>query len=201
MMDNRQTRQINEAARTFAEAVQESLQIASQRSEEARERTNRLTRSFFESVASELRTEAESNRAASERLVEQSRKQQEAFRTMTEESVALYRNFLNSVAAYHQMNVERAQGNVQASARTATEATERTTSAVQEATDRTAASVQSAAEGDSGVPIEGYDELNVGEIASRLDGLSEDELRRVREYEAQNKNRRTLLDQVDQKLS
>lgn len=55
MMDNRQTRQINEAARTFAEAVQESLQIASQRSEEARERTNRLTRSFFESVASELR--------------------------------------------------------------------------------------------------------------------------------------------------
>lgn len=201
MMDNRQTRQINEAARTFAEAVQESLQIASQRSEEARERTNRLTRSFFESVASELRAEAESNRAASERLVEQSRKQQEAFRTMTEESVALYRNFLNSVAAYHQMNVERAQGNIQAGARTATEATERTTSAVQEATDRTAASVQSTAEGDSGVPIEGYDELNVGEISSRLDGLSEDELRRVREFEAQNKNRRTLLDQVDQKLS
>ncbi len=200
MMDNQQTRQINEAARTFAEAVQESLQIASQRSEEARERTNRLTRSFFESVANELQAEVESNRAASQRLVEQSRRQQEAFRQMTEESMALYRNFLNSVAAYYQMNAERAQGNVRAGTRAATEATERTTSAVQDTTERAASSAQAATEGRSEVPIEGYDELNVGQISSRLDGLSDEELRRVREYEVQNKNRRTLLDQIDQKL-
>ena len=29
-------------------------------------------------------------------------------------------------------------------------------------------------------PIEGYDEMNVGEVSERLDGLSVDELRRVR---------------------
>lgn len=106
MMDNRQARQINEAARAFAEAVQESFRIASERSEEAQERANRLTRSFFESVASELQAETERNRAASQQLAEQSKKQQEAFRRMSEESMGLYRDFLGSVSAYYQANME-----------------------------------------------------------------------------------------------
>lgn len=201
VMNNQQMRQINEAARTFAEAVRESFRITSERSEEAQERANRLTRSFFESVTSELQAEARRNQAASQQLAEQSKRQQEAFRRMTEESMALYRDFLGSVSAYYQANMERAQGNVQSGARTATQATERTASSVQNTTERTATSVQAAAEEHPGVPIEGYDELNVGQVASRLDGLSEAELQRVREYEVQNKNRQTLLDQIDQKMT
>lgn len=66
--------------------------------------------------------------------------------------------------------------------------------------DTTADATQSAAESATGEPpIEGYDELNVGEVTSRLDGLSEAELRRVRDYESRNKNRQTILDQVDRK--
>jgi hypothetical protein len=49
------------------------------------------------------------------------------------------------------------------------------------------------------VSIEGYDELNVGEITEQLDNLSTDELRRVREYEKRNKNRETLIEQIDRK--
>ena len=200
MMDNRQARQINDAARAFAEAVQESFRIASERSEEAQERANRLTRSFFESVASELQATTERNRAASQQLAEQSKKQQEAFRRMSEESMGLYRDFLGSVSAYYRANMEQARQNVQEGARTATQASERTASSVQDATERTATSVRAAAEGHPGVPIEGYDELNVKEVASRLDGLSDPELQRVREYEIRNKNRQTLLDQIDQQL-
>ncbi len=188
-MDSKQTRQINEAARAFAEAVQESFRIASGRTEEAQERANRLTRSFFESVTSELQAGAGRSRTASQQLMEQSRKQQEAFWQMSEESMALYRDFLGSVSAFYRANTEQARRSVQAGARTATRSTE-----------ETATQVQAAAEGHLGVPIEGYDELNVKEAARRLDGLSETELRRVREYEARNKNRRTLLDQIDQKL-
>jgi hypothetical protein len=52
----------------------------------------------------------------------------------------------------------------------------------------------------NGFPIAGYDELNVKEIADRLDGMSAVEIRKVREYEKQNKNRETLIEQFDRKI-
>jgi membrane-bound lytic murein transglycosylase len=49
-------------------------------------------------------------------------------------------------------------------------------------------------------PIEGYDELAVEEISGRLGGLSTEELRMVRDYEERNKNRGTILEQLDRKI-
>jgi hypothetical protein len=51
-----------------------------------------------------------------------------------------------------------------------------------------------------GFPIVGYDELNVAEISERLDGLTAAQVREVREYEKRNKNRDTLIEQLDRKL-
>jgi hypothetical protein len=51
-----------------------------------------------------------------------------------------------------------------------------------------------------GFPIPGYDELNVGEISGLLDGLTAAQIREVREYEKRNKNRETLIEQLDRKL-
>jgi hypothetical protein len=51
------------------------------------------------------------------------------------------------------------------------------------------------------VPIQDYDNLNVGEIVEQLDNLSADELQKVRAYEEQNKNRDTLLEQIDRKIN
>ena len=49
-------------------------------------------------------------------------------------------------------------------------------------------------------PIAGYDEMNVGEISEQLDGLSVDELQTVRDYEKRNKDRDTLIEQIDRKM-
>ena len=49
-------------------------------------------------------------------------------------------------------------------------------------------------------PIEGYDELTVEEVSGRLGGLSAEELRVVRDYEERNKNRDTILEQLDRKI-
>ena len=51
------------------------------------------------------------------------------------------------------------------------------------------------------VPIEGYDEMNVSEVAQQLDSLSADELQRVRDYERRNKNRETLLGHIDNRIN
>jgi predicted solute-binding protein len=50
---------------------------------------------------------------------------------------------------------------------------------------------------DARFPIEGYEELTVEEVTSRLGSLSAEDLREVRDYEERNKNRETILEQLD----
>jgi hypothetical protein len=50
------------------------------------------------------------------------------------------------------------------------------------------------------LPIEGYHELTVEEVSGRLSELSAEELRVVRDYEERNKNRDTILEQLDRKI-
>ena len=47
------------------------------------------------------------------------------------------------------------------------------------------------------LPIATYDSLTVDEIAGRLEGLSESALKTLRRYEADTKNRSTVLDKID----
>lgn len=49
-------------------------------------------------------------------------------------------------------------------------------------------------------PIKDYDKLNVGDISKRIDKLSAEEIRTVRDYEERHKNRETLIEQFDRKL-
>ena len=53
---------------------------------------------------------------------------------------------------------------------------------------------------DAQFPIESYDELNVEEIIARLGSLSAEDLREVRDYEERNKNRETVLEQLDRRI-
>jgi hypothetical protein len=110
-VDNQQAKRVNEAAQKFAEAVRESMQTVSNRSAEAQERSRALTQDFFESVIHELEAQAQSGQQMSDELMEQSRRQQEAFQQLSEESMNAYREFLGSMFSYYQMNMERAQKN------------------------------------------------------------------------------------------
>jgi hypothetical protein len=49
-------------------------------------------------------------------------------------------------------------------------------------------------------PIDGYDDLTAAQLIERVKGLATDELRRVREYERRNANRKTVLSALDQRL-
>ena len=54
--------------------------------------------------------------------------------------------------------------------------------------------------GEDEFPIDDYDELTAAQIVSRLDALETPDLRRVRDYERRNANRKTVLNAVDAKL-
>jgi polyhydroxyalkanoate synthesis regulator phasin len=50
-------------------------------------------------------------------------------------------------------------------------------------------------------PVLGYDDLTAAQVQGRLDGLTAAELRKVRDYERRNANRKSVLDAVESKLS
>src|SRR5215210_9257881 len=52
----------------------------------------------------------------------------------------------------------------------------------------------------SGFPIAGYDDLTAAEVGERLGSLSAPELRKVRDYERRNANRKSVLQNIERKL-
>src|SRR5829696_329086 len=108
-MDEKQQKQINEAADRFAEAIKESYQALTERGVSAQELNAQLTQEFFNGVINNLRTQAESNQALAEDLIEQQRKQQEASQTLTQESVNAYMDFLNSMFSYYRGSLDQVQ--------------------------------------------------------------------------------------------
>ena len=53
----------------------------------------------------------------------------------------------------------------------------------------------------SGPPLEDYDDLTAAQITSRLGDLTPAQLRRVRDHERRNANRKSVLQAVDRKLA
>jgi len=109
IMDEKQQNQVNEAAEKFADALKQSYQSLADRSVSAQELNAQLTQDFFNGVINNLRTQAESNRALSEDLIEQQRKQQEASQALAQESANAYMDFLNSMFSYYRGNLDEAQ--------------------------------------------------------------------------------------------
>ena len=108
-MDEKQKRQINEAAEKFADALKESYQSIAERSVSAQELNAQVTQDFFNGVINNLRTQADNNRALSEDLIEQQRKQQEASRALARESGNAYMEFRKSMFSYYRANMDEVQ--------------------------------------------------------------------------------------------
>ena len=50
------------------------------------------------------------------------------------------------------------------------------------------------------MPLKNYDDLSVGEIEKKIQGLSKDDIEAVRDYEKNNQNRKTLLETLDARV-
>jgi copper ion binding protein len=143
--------------------------------------------------------------AASEQLADQARRQQEAGQAFAQESVKAYMDFLDTAFSQYREGTQRAAGSAQEGARAGAQAVadvvDIAAGATQDTADIAAGATRATAQIAAGQPpIDGYDEMNVEEVTSRLDGLSEAELMRVRTYEQGNKNRETLITQIDRRL-
>jgi polyhydroxyalkanoate synthesis regulator phasin len=109
IVDSKQQKQINEAAEKFAEAVRESYQSVADRAVDAQEMNAQLTQSFFNGVINNLQSQAEANRSLAQDLVEHQQKQREATQAMFQQSMNAYTEFLSSMFAYTERNLDRAK--------------------------------------------------------------------------------------------
>jgi hypothetical protein len=72
--------------------------------------------------------------------------------------------------------------------------------AISAPTDRVIKEVRRVTGADGEFPIADYDDLTAAQIVSQLSGLEATDLRRVRDYERRNANRKTVLAALDGRL-
>ena len=207
MTDPGRARDLNEAARRFAETLADSYGLVYQQAERSAERQQERAREFSELVASNLREQTEASRANAQTLSEQAERQREAGEDLARESVEAYAEFLDDAFSRYRSSTERAAQSVQegamAGGRTAAGLVGAATGAAADITGRAAGAAASGAEQAAeavAFPIEGYDEMNVEEISGRLGDLSVEELQVVRDYEELHEGRTTLLERMDRKI-
>jgi signal transduction histidine kinase len=168
---------------------------------------------------------AESARAewlsAMQSLAEQIQKQQQTSQQMTQELMNTYMQLLNTPGSYLSGQAEQQQQTFQQTAQQWMEQAQQQRQTFQQQAQEQQQSFQQmtqeflgsysqlfniplsyAQQGlrDAQFPIEGYDELTVEEVSARLDALSTEDLRKVRDYEERNKNRETVLEQLDRRI-
>jgi hypothetical protein len=164
--------------------------------------------------------------SAMQSLAEQIQKQQQNSQQMTQELMNTYVQLLNTPGSYLSGQAEQQQQTLQQTAQQWMEQAHQQQQTFQQQTFQQQAQQQQqsfqqmtqevlgsysqlfniplsyAKEGlrDAQFPIEGYDELTVEEVSARLDALSSEDLREVRDYEERTKNRETLLEQLDRRV-
>jgi hypothetical protein len=158
---------------------------------------------------------------AMQSLAEQIQKQQQNSQQMIQELMNTYMQLLNTPGSYLSGQAEQQQQTLQQTAQQWMEQAQQQQQTFQEQAQQQQQSFQQmtqevmstysqlwniplsyAKEGlkDAQFPIEGYDELTVEEASGRLGALSTEDLREVRDYEERNKNRETVLEQLDRRI-
>ncbi len=204
-MDRRREQDVNEAAARFAETLADSYRIVYEQADNAQQRQGRLAKDFSERVMDHLREQAQSGQAASEQLADQAMRQREAGQAFAQESAKAYMDFLNTAFSQYREGAQRAAGSAQEQARVGSQAVsdvlDIAANTTRDTADITADATRDTADIAAGrPPFSDYDDMNVDEITEQLDGLSEAELRRTRNYEQGNKNRETLIAEMDRRL-
>lgn len=183
---------------------------------ELQQRNFGFTRDWMSGGIEALRDQTEQNRRTAEAFVRSARQQQEGLRNLAEGWTGAYRSFfspfdyaqgiLRSAGQATQKGLQVTQQATQQGLQLAEGAAEQTEWVVQQTQQvvRQAEEVVKEAETQAAVlnalGTEDYEELSVTDISKKLDALSAENLVKLREYETRNKNRETLVAQIDRKI-
>jgi hypothetical protein len=166
------------------------------------------------------REQAEQNARTAEAFARSVSSQQESMRALSQGWIGAYRDFFSPFAYVQegmrafqraaQQGLEVTEQVARQGLRASEQATRQGLRVAEEATERSEdvlrqtekvtreAELRTAVLGALKTP--NYDELTVEEVSKRIEGLPTEQLEKVREFEKKNKNRETLIEQIDRKI-
>src|SRR5829696_5610118 len=167
-----------------------------------------------------VREQTEQNARTAESIARTVSRQQEGFRALSQGWVGVYRNFFSPLAYVQegmrsfqratQQGLEATEQVARQGLRASEKATRQGLRVAEEATERTedvmrqTEKVTREAELRTAVlaalKTTDYEGLTVEEVSKRINGLPTEQLKNVREYEKNHKNRETLIEQIDRKI-
>ena len=156
-----------------------------------------------------LREQTEHNVRTAQAFARSVSKQQEGLRALTQGWVGAYRDFF-SPFAYVQEGMRTLQRTAQQGLEATQQVTERGLRAAEEATEQAEEVLRQTEKATRQAELKAavldalktadYEGLTVDEIVKTLNSLSVQQLEQVHEYEKQNKNRETLIEQIERKI-
>ncbi len=187
---------------------------------ELQRRNTEFAQGWMGEAVEAVREQSEHNVRTAEAFARGVSKQQEGFQALSQGWVGAYRDFFSPLA-YAQEGMRAFQRATQQGleatqqiAQQGLEATEQVSRhglrVVEEATEQTEEVLRQSEKATHQAELKAavlgalksanYEELTVDEISEKLDGLSTEQLKQVREYEQHNKDRETLIGQIDRKI-
>jgi hypothetical protein len=183
-------------------------------------RNAEFVQGWTEDAVEVLREQAKHNAQTAEAFARAIGRQQEGFRTLTRGWVGAYTEFFSPFALVQQgmrafqqatrQGLEATEQVARQGLRVAEETTQQGLRVVEEATERTEDVLRQTEEATreaelrtavySALGTTDYDALTVDEISKRIDGLPAEQLKQVREFEKNHKDRETLVAQIDRKI-
>ena len=167
-----------------------------------------------------VREQTEQNARTAETFARAASRQQENMRSLTQGWVGAYREFFSPFAYLQegmrtfqratQQGLEATEQVARQGLRASEQATRQGLRVAEEATERTEdvlrqtekvtreAELRAAVLG--ALKTTDYDGLTVEEVSKRIEGLPTEQLKKVREFEKNHKNRETLIEQIDRKI-
>jgi hypothetical protein len=167
-----------------------------------------------------LREQTEQNARTAEAFARSVSKQQEGYRALTQQWVGAYRDFFSPFSYVQegvrtfqratQQGLETTQQVARQGLRASEQVTQQGLGVASSATEQTEKVLRRTEEATRQAELEAavfgalkstdYEDLTVEDIVKQLEGLTIKQLEQVREYEKQNKDRETLIEQIERKV-
>jgi hypothetical protein len=167
-----------------------------------------------------VREQTEHNARTAETFARTVSRQQEGFRALSQGWVGAYRDFFSPFAYAQQgmrtfqratqQGLEATEQVARQGLRASEEATRQGLRVAEEATEQTDKVLRQTEKVTretelrtavlAALKTTDYEGLTVEEISKRIEGLPTEQLKKVREFEKKNKNRETLIEQIDRKI-
>jgi hypothetical protein len=183
-------------------------------------RNAEFVRGWMGEAVEVVREQTEHNAKTAEAFARTASRQQESMRALSQGWVGAYRDFFSPFAYVQQgmrtfqraaqQGLEATEQVARQGLRVAEETTRQGLRVAEDATERTEDVLRQTEEATreaelrtavfSALGTTDYEGLSVAEVSKRIEGLPAEQLRKVREFEKNNKNRETLIEQIDRKI-